>query len=1350
MAFSDGPTLLTQGSTSANGSSATTASISPLSGVPIYICLDTVKSGTPTLDSVTGLGLTWELVDQEDGNSRILAVYRACGVVTPGTVTINVTGTMLSFVWYVFQWVGADPLGTAGSSSVVQFNSGTTASVTSVNSTLTNPLARTGNAMFVIVGRNVLEDTVPDADFTEPWPQEEEINSNLSLNFQWALNQTACTSTWATSGIVRWIAVEIAEETSGATTAAIREGEGIRLGFVLAIEGYEYILTDSGLTAPVVTAWVGTGWTQALTGLEIRGQIKQAIEPWQDTIEAPRLTFAVQPDENDTFGIAVWKTKPSFNTRLDDVFEPGPDGSGTLTVKQTTGAAASGRVYLGGRAVTYESKGGTSFAVTDANTFTPFQSQDSNRYAPSHSLPSRDMWDVGPASNVQDVPKTWIGKKVALYVHRIRGTVWDSKSNAQLEFAGRIREVSEDDDGKTVLECEDLRADIRDAVLSFDQWTGVVKRGIYLIAGTRIWATEWVTATTAPAKYPSAVFTVVASGASGVTQANAGYYSIHEFVSLLDAWLEADATLTGSWSTDINTTEGGLRTQVHAYFSGSANSRRIALHSSDWYILEFLGWTERRRSVTADAYFVESEELAGSGSAKLQSPSPPYRLKAVQGREGAQAGWVIDIDSHTGTWLDHSTELPSPFKTFAAGANYSFVDVGGALAFGKLASATQISNVDFGTKLSDRMNAQMRLIGVGEPAALTVDDPDDVIITVKQVVVLGGAFAEIMPRLFASVNGLGTNHEDYDVYKFGAGIPWSLLGDDFVASCRSLEQAVRSQGMMIVLEKPRKFLDVLMSEMALRFAWLIFKDGVYQFVSPPTPSAVAADHDLTELNKASADGNPARTGSVVMDQWLRNVIKVEYNRSLLGEYRDSITIRDSSSIDDYGESQAVTIKATNSYADAATTGASVEDLLASLVTRVLPALGKPCKVITRSISPSLYHVCPGDTVTVSDDYVRDPLTGVRGLSSRPGIILSVNKDWGQGGGDLFGEVTILISDEDRTFPIAPAGMLDWTYNTGDYDAGYDSVLGKLMLVAKTHQRSAETALNDIHYFDAGDLIRIIEVDPADPAAPVAWDRVIGSLNTTTNEVTLTATLSSPAFNAALRYRVVPQLYSAVQSSQKLHTFIADNADALIEDLAQPNLYGDGNQGAYTRTSLTVQPSLIPWEAYVEGRPLHAGLISDLGGMLNNLVSYKTAPNMPMMLDVPITSTYTVYVPRWVFPFYVGGAQQPGTERFLKVGPRVTTSAVGGSVGVRVTSSAGPPLGNTGAEAVWSCPKAQVTFTSNANPDNNGVEPAVQDLPMVTNSLGAFTWITVELLANSTFTTTFFGLSTFYMGPIEYE
>jgi hypothetical protein len=1127
----------------------------------------------------------------------------------------------------------------------------------------------------------------------------------------------------------------------GTTDTALQTQAGVRIGFVLAIEGFDYLITDQLDTAPAVAAWAGSGWTQAIPGLAVRGSIREEIMPWADTIAVPSLTFEILPDSNDTFGRAVWRTKPSYRSQLTDVFAAAADGSGLVSIKDTSGLPSSGQVFVGYKNVAYSGKSGTTLTVpvAGAQQFGPFNAGSGNHYSVRHGLAAGFDFDISPASRVQDVPTTWIGRRVGLYLHRIVGDVWDTRAQAHLEFAGRIVSLKESGP-RTAVGCNDLRADIRDAVLLGSQWHAIVKRGIRLNTDDHFWISDQQSAGTQLAHLQ-----VVASGASGTSQLNAGYYELGDFVAALNSWLAHEVGFTSKVQVSIVEHDDGSRIVIGR---SPSTGNRLVFMSTSLLALQFLGYAG------SSVYRIKSPSVGRTFAVdspnnllEIVSDGPPYVTRPIQAYAHGHTmpSLTVDLDSSDGEWVSHSDFLPEPFAGYkGVGDDYSFVAIGDVLFFARLVSATRLEltpSVDFAGFAS----AEGTDLRIGR----SVDEGTDEL-EIRQVVVLADSFSDLMTRLLASTDGRGVNHATYDAFPAGMGcpgIPWELLGDAFVESAQALDQA-KSESMIVVLDKPTKLVDLLMPELLLRFAWIVFKDGTYRFVSPPEPSPLNPDHVLTEDNKVAraGDTNSLEATSEVVTDHLRNIIKVEYNRQPGGEYRDLITVRDEASISDYGISQTMTISAPSSYADAARTGAAVEDLLSILVARTLPMFGRPMKTVRRTIAPTLYHMRPGDTVALSDELVRDPVTGARGLVSRGCIALSVTRNYGHDGGELFGEVELLMTDEDRTFPLSPCAQVDHTYAVAPFAAGYDAAAGRFKLVA--HQHSRAPAAVDAAWFAVGDQIRIIEIDPINPVSVTAWDRQVAAMDVANSIVTLSTILASPAFNSALRYRVVPQRYSQVADSQKLSSYLAGVSSGLIQSLAQPNLYAeDPASGVFTRANPSTLPSRFPTESYQDGRPLHVGLVADHYTMLNNLVSYKTAPHQPHLWNSPATTQLegTDFVVVAIFPFYLGGGFYKKAQRTLHVAPVLRISNSASTASLRVTSSARPPVGVYTA-AKWTGAKQSITFTRTGTIFDT--ELAEQVLPLVRASAPQCTWITLELkTSNDNHVAACRGFTRFYLGPV---
>lgn len=201
-------TLLTSGSTSTDGTSAATASVTPGANKLILLFVATSDGTDPTEapSSVTGNGLTWVQVNhiENEGGFRGLTVLRAMGSSpSAGAITINYAATKTGFIWDVIEIANVDTSGTNGSGAVVQNDTQQTiGDTTSITSTL-GAFASVNNATIGGVQMNSTSSAVtPGSGFTElsddgvatPSTQlqtEFKDTNDTTVDFSWTGNLSA-------------------------------------------------------------------------------------------------------------------------------------------------------------------------------------------------------------------------------------------------------------------------------------------------------------------------------------------------------------------------------------------------------------------------------------------------------------------------------------------------------------------------------------------------------------------------------------------------------------------------------------------------------------------------------------------------------------------------------------------------------------------------------------------------------------------------------------------------------------------------------------------------------------------------------------------------------------------------------------------------------------------------------------------------------------------------------------------------------------------------------------------------------------------------------------------------------
>lgn len=141
------PTVLTTGSQAYDGvtTSFTTASISPAANRLLLLCVSTVVANS--VSSITGNGLTWDLVDDISVSASRMVIYRAMGSSTPSSGGITFTSSSANgYEWAVVSFAGL-ATGANGANAILQHVTGNGGS-SSVSITL-SAFSASANATFL-------------------------------------------------------------------------------------------------------------------------------------------------------------------------------------------------------------------------------------------------------------------------------------------------------------------------------------------------------------------------------------------------------------------------------------------------------------------------------------------------------------------------------------------------------------------------------------------------------------------------------------------------------------------------------------------------------------------------------------------------------------------------------------------------------------------------------------------------------------------------------------------------------------------------------------------------------------------------------------------------------------------------------------------------------------------------------------------------------------------------------------------------------------------------------------------------------------------------------------------------
>lgn len=947
----------------------------------------------------------------------------------------------------------------------------------------------------------------------------------------------------------------------GTTRDAFTADDGIEICFCLLIEGYDQILTSYADTSAVVDAYTVTEWNTAVAGLHVPEGITERMELFTGALDAPGARFVVSPDAADTFGKDVHKTadtsgvKGYLSSSITNKTDPIP-------VDDITGFPSSGNIYIGTECITYNGTSGTDIGTTTCyrGMYAPFKAYDEveQRFGRPHEVTTIDGVDRKPL--VTTYPRTWVGKVVRCLAHRVVGGVLDTFANAETIFAGTLEHIGDSESGNTILDCVHINQLISNRVLLADQYRGTVRPGLFMSAGdgsdtdTAMSITVWdALASDYDGTFAKATLTAVSGAEADETEITEGWYEYDRLLDRLNkltlASYDSGTGLNSRIVFDRVMTEHGTRTRIYAdgYTAGAADLLSVDL-AGHTRIMTFLGITQsgrfdRFQSTTASTTptvtgYGESTPLrsiafqsARTGTESVEDKSLPYTR--------------LEVVNPSGTWVTVSTEnLPEAFN-FSSG-DWGYLQVGDVLISGKYDSVNErFTNLEIP---DEQVSA---FLGIGNKAKTaqdldfygtsSVDDSADV--EIRQTVVLQNELYWLFSQIFYSTGSVADyNSIQFDLLptQISLGLPFEMLGGsgDNVAlefALASLQAVSESGDLTVILDKPTAFGEILKPELLLRGATLVMDNGKLKVATFRTPGKTP-DHTLTTATKAT-DANavdPNRTRSNRTSRLLRDKITVRYNRTLDEKYRSSVTVVNLATLSDHGGyAKPITIKARNTIGGEKAQGAIIDSQITELASYALGMFGDEVTEVTRTISRKLFHVMPGDTVALTDDSVRNPLTGVRGVTSYPCWVEEVTKDWATG----IGEVKLImigLQDSARYGIYSPAGQLS-AYNTG---TGVATLLPNAFTLAGD-------STDDVDHFAVGDKVRFIEVSPSDPSSPSTWVDEIDSISG--NDVTTVDNNGSGTYDSSLTYVMVSDDYSTAASAQQTDAYLADDADGRVQN-----------------------------------------------------------------------------------------------------------------------------------------------------------------------------------------------------------
>jgi hypothetical protein len=342
-------------------------------------------------------------------------------------------------------------------------------------------------------------------------------------------------------------------------------------------------------------------------------------------------------------------------------------------------------------------------------------------------------------------------------------------------------------------------------------------------------------------------------------------------------------------------------------------------------------------------------------------------------------------------------------------------------------------------------------------------------------------------------------------------------------------------------------------------------------------------------------------------------------------------------------------------------------------------------------------------------------------------------------------------NDDRAIPANRAASANDTPRDTATNAGYNAGTFTLTCYAHKHSNADEAA--DASYMSTTRKVRIVEIDPVDPAAPLSWDRVVASQ--TGNTITLTAALSSPSWDATKHYRVIWDDYPDAIAAQQTHAYQADDADGRIADTRAPYQYSHQahkQNGAFPPTSDYAHNSagdpieLPPSSSFGDGVGVDVGTDVAINRLATNLIDYKTAhigPTLATLTTVLGDVTHD-YILSAIIPINLSpdGLSQT-VKRYLYVSPFGLSSTSDGII--RITLSRNMPSEDTPHNVDRGSLYGEAVFTAIGGTFTTPTAKAISIGSIKDNSGTAYLLIELKAGAGSS-TISCYGLGICYEGP----
>lgn len=1086
------------------------------------------------------------------------------------------------------------------------------------------------------------------------------------------------------------------------------------LALSLVIEGFGTVFATDAMPATYSSdpSSLYNQWSDPTGGLQIRGTLEQAIKLYAQDLDPGSLQFRIT-DPAGTLAGALLREAYSSGHRTYLTSSVAAGSTADINVKSTAGFSSSGFIYIGDEAIFYSGTTATKFTGVFRG-FYAINTDDSGlAFSPAHAIGNDVTVSATTAPAVTDYPKTWFGRFCHLFLH-VRDPLtgqYNFPSEAVKLWSGRIQSYGDDGDGGITIEAKSA-IDLLYKPVGMQQWKASANAG-------RVFYTNedaFQVLSTRGNYTPVATLSGLASTSP----------KTHEDIALaintqFNTWRSGGTTSAGDlW--DLTLIDFGDGSPPRYRFTLQANTTSVVLTDRIEIFLNMAAWTmlgwpadtaEGSTVVSGSTDRIVKRTVLRTSDSRWELTAPQAPIVYFDFTYTPNS--TITVSDEIGTFF---TQTPAEIQGAPPNANGVVAIDGGSF------SGTFAVDYEAGSPSTVRFVAQLdpaHLVFVplqyGDAAQGADSDPWANAVrlgdaaqppTIKQAWFQSGPAGTVLLNALLSTGSSAYNHATYDVWAWGgAAIPASLID---VSSWECLDAATIA---MLVTE-PTPIYEYLEPVLNVLNRYLVWKAPIttvnprMTVVRPTFDTSQQIDWALTESTKTESPGRIRVRRGV---EGIINRVVVKYGNILNADPATAkqIIIEDVASQSDYGRRRTVTI--------AAPLVTNVDSVAIASITPALAYCGRPLAIAQVSFNAGFIRMAPGDSVSVTDNYVLDPQTGSRGAVLY-GWVLSTSFDLATGKG--VAEVIFLPEKVPRVFKWAPSARLS------SYNAGTKTI------TTVAHEFSTSIDVNDSANFVAGDKVHVYQLDAA---SPLEWFDTIAAVGT--NTLQLTTGLTVPAYDATKSYVVEYDDILTVGTTQATtRAFIADDADNSTGGaISTPFDWGSDNRETIIGTlgaprpspSYTVGMFQPPTSGYAEkGQPASVHKIAYAVAGVNSLLAYKSRnvylnEYLQNAATVTGTTTTTLYL-AWI-PIY--GHAGLLVTRGLTCRLRGKTS--GGTSTFTLRSSPTFPVGTSFSSNTYALGSNSVTFatasTSFVWSSELSLTPAVQPSPVGGALWG--TWIIVE-------------------------